>query len=210
MAGQSRPCRSEPGLNTSYPGLQPSTTGTVLLPARPRSPKDKAKVEVAVQIAQRWILARLRHVLCFSLAELNEHISRLLKDLNARPMRVYKKSRRELFEELDRPSLRPLPDVPYEFAEWKKVRVNLDYHVELSSHYYSVPYRLVHQAVELNLTQTCPSRRSTTASTSRFTSAASSEAASPPSWNTCRRVTRARPRSRRRRFSSGLVTSGPD
>jgi transposase len=140
-SGVSRPCRYEPGPNTSYLDFA-QHYGTVLMSARPRSPKDKAKVEVAVQIAQRWILARLRHVICFSLAELNEHISRLLADLNNRPMRVYKKSRRELFEELDRPSLRPLPDVPYEFAQWKKARVNLDYHVELSGHYYSVPYRL--------------------------------------------------------------------
>ena len=153
-SGVSRPCRYEPGPNTSYLDFA-QHYGTVLLPARPRSPKDKAKVEVAVQIAQRWILARLRHVVCFSLAELNEHIGRLLEELNARPMRVYKRSRRELFEELDRPSLRPLPETPYEFAEWKKVRVNLDYHVELGGHYYSVPYRLVHQAVELRFTQTC-------------------------------------------------------
>ncbi len=94
-------------------------------------------------------------MVCFSLAELFEHIGRRLEELNARPMRVYKRSRRELFEELDRPSLRPLPDVPYEFAQWKKVRVNLDYHVELGGHYYSVPSRLVHQAVELRFTQTC-------------------------------------------------------
>ena len=147
-SGVSRPCRYEPGPNTSYLDFA-QHYGTVLLPARPRSPKDKAKVEVAVQIAQRWILARLRHVVCFSLAELNEHIGRLLEELNARPMRVYKRSRRELFEELDRPSLRPLPETPYEFAEWKKVRV------ELGGHYYSVPYRLVHQAVELRFTRTC-------------------------------------------------------
>jgi transposase len=145
-------CRYEPGLNTSYLDFA-QHYGTALVPARPRSPKDKAKVEVAVQIAERWILARLRHVTCFSLAELNRNIGWLLEDLNNRPMRVYKKSRRELFVELDRPVLRPLPETPYEYSEWKKARVNLDYHVELSGHYYSVPYRLVHQAVELRFTQ---------------------------------------------------------
>lgn len=105
-----------------------------------------------MQIAERWILARLRNVVCFSLAELNAHIWGLLKELNHRPMRVYKKSRRELYEALDRPSLRPLPAAPYAYSEWKKARVNLDYHVELHGHYYSVPYPLVHQAVELRFT----------------------------------------------------------
>ena len=151
-SGVVRACRYEPGLNTSYVDFA-QHYGTALVPARPRRPKDKAKVEVAVQLAERWILARLRHVTCFSLAELNRNIGWLLEDLNNRPMRVYKKSRRELFEELDRPALRPLPPVPYEYAEWKKARVNLDYHVELGGHYYSVPYRLIHQVVELRFTQ---------------------------------------------------------
>ena len=151
-SGVIRACRYEPGLNTSYLDFA-QHYGTALVPARPRSPKDKAKVEVAVQVAERWILARLRHVTCFSLAELNRHIGWLLQDLNNREMRVYKKSRRQLFEELDRPALRPLPETPYEYAEWKKARVNLDYHVELVGHYYSVPYRLVHQSVELRYTQ---------------------------------------------------------
>jgi len=152
-SGVTRACRYEPGLNTSYLDFA-LHYGTALVPARPRSPKDKSKVEVAVQVAERWILARLRHVTCFSLAELNRHIGWLLQDLNNREMRVYKKSRRQLFEELDRPALRPLPETPYEYAEWKKARVNLDYHVELLGHYYSVPYRLVHQSVELRYTQT--------------------------------------------------------
>lgn len=145
------PCRYEPGPHTAYLDFA-QHYNTALVPARPRSPRDKAKVEVAVQVAERWILARLRHVICFSLAELNAHIRVLLGELNHRPMRVYKKSRRELFEELDRPSLRPLPETPYIHAEWKKARVNLDYHVELFGHYYSVPHALVHQAVELRYT----------------------------------------------------------
>jgi len=147
------PCRYEPGPHTAYLDFA-THYGTTLLPARPGRPKDKAKVEVAVQIVQRWILARLRHVVCFSLAELNGHIRRLLDELNQRPMRVYKKSRYELFLELDRPALRPLPPVPYQYAEWKRARVNLDYHVELQGHYDSVPHALVHQAVELRFTPT--------------------------------------------------------
>ncbi len=145
------PCRYEPGPHTAYLEFA-SHYGTALVPARPRKPRDKAKVEVAVQVAQRWILARLRNVVCTSLAELNGHIRRLLDDINARPMRGYGKSRRELFEELDRPALRPLPETPYEYQEWKKARVNLDYHVELLRHYYSVPHALVHETVELRYT----------------------------------------------------------
>lgn len=146
------PCRYEPGPHTAYLDFA-THYGTALMPARPRCPRDKAKVEVAVQVAQRWILARLRNVVCTSLADLNAHIARLLADLNERTMRSYGKSRRQLFEELDRPSLRPLPDREYAYAEWKKARVNVDYHVELARHYYSVPHALVHQTVELRHTQ---------------------------------------------------------
>lgn len=145
------PCRYEPGPHTAYLDFA-THYGTALVPARPRCPRDKAKVEVAVQVAQRWILARLRNVVCTSLADLNAHIARLLADLNERTMRSYGKSRRQLFEELDRPSLRPLPQSEYAYAEWKKARVNLDYHVELARHYYSVPHALVHQTVELRHT----------------------------------------------------------
>lgn len=145
------PCRYEPGPHTAYLEFA-SHYGTSLVPARPRKPRDKAKVEVAVQVAQRWIVARLRNVVCTSLAELNEHIRRLLDDINRRPMRGYGKSRWELFLELDRPALRPLPETPYEYQEWKKARVNLDYHVELLRHYYSVPHALVHETVELRYT----------------------------------------------------------
>jgi transposase len=113
----------------------------------------KAKVEVAVQVAERWILARLRNVQSFSLAELNAHIRQRLDQMNDRPMRAYGKSRRQLFEELDRPALRPLPAVPYLYAQWKKARVNIDCHVELGGHYYSAPYLLLQQLVELRYTE---------------------------------------------------------
>jgi len=123
---------------------------TAIVPARPYRPRDKAKVEVGVQIVGRWILARLRNRSFFSLAALNEAIHALLVELNDRPLRSWGRSRRELFEELDRPALTPLP---YEYAEWKRCRVNLDYHVEIAKHYYSVPHNLVHQEVEARITQ---------------------------------------------------------
>lgn len=128
--------------------------GTVILPARPARPRDKAKVEVAVQIVERWILARLRHQQFFSLGELNARIRELLDALNARIMRRYGKSRRQLFEELDRPALHALPAERFVVAEWKQVRVHIDYHVALDSHYYSAPHQLVHQALEARLTAT--------------------------------------------------------
>jgi transposase len=109
-------------------------------------------VEVGVQVVERWILARLRHHRFFSLAALNDAIRTLLDDLNARSMRGLGTSRRALFEQLDRPALLPLPAVDYEYAEWKRCRVGLDYHVEIARHYYSVPYRLLRQEVEARIT----------------------------------------------------------
>ncbi len=144
-------CRYEPGLQSAYEEMA-EHYGTAVMPARPRKPKDKAKVEVAVQIVQRWILAVLRHETFFSLAELNTRIRELLERLNDRPMRSYRASRRELFVKLDQPALRPLPVVPFVFAEWKFAKVNIDYHVELEGHYYSVPHALVGEKVELRFT----------------------------------------------------------
>ena len=152
-SGVTRACRYEPGLQRAYEELS-QHYGTVILPARPAHPRDKAKVEVAVQVVQRWILARLRHQTFFSLAELNARIAELVTELNARPMRVYRASRRALFEQVDQPALRPLPAERYAYAQWKTARVHLDYHVELEGHYYSVPHALVGQAVELRTTAT--------------------------------------------------------
>jgi transposase len=150
-SGVTRPCRYEPGVQRTYEEMG-AHYGTVVLPARPRSPKDKAKAEVAVQIAQRWILARLRNRTFFSLAELNAAIRELLENLNARRMRVYGASRRELFLSLEKPALTPLPSQRFEYATWKRARVNIDYHVELDRHYYSVPHLLVHEMVEIRAT----------------------------------------------------------
>lgn len=109
------------------------------MPTRVRKPRDKAKVEVAVQVVERWILARLRNRKFFSLSELNQAVAELLEDLNSRVMRHIGESRRELFERLDKPALRALPDTPYEYAEWHIARVGIDYHVEVQKHFYSVP-----------------------------------------------------------------------
>lgn len=151
--GVTRACRYEPELQRSYDELA-LHYGTTILPARPASPRDKAKVEVAVQIAQRWILARLRHETFFSLAALNQRIRELLDELNDRTMRHYRASRRQLFEHLDRPALKPLPETRFEHAGWKFVRPNLDYHVELDGHFYSVPFPLRHQRLDLRHTAT--------------------------------------------------------
>jgi transposase len=141
----------EPGLNRTYLDMA-AHYGTAILPTRVRKPRDKAKVEVAVLVVERWILARLRNRRFFSLAELNEAIAELVADLNARPMRRLGVSRRDLFLELDRPALKPLPETAYEYAEWRLRRVSLDYHVDVDGHYYSVPYRLIRSQVEARLT----------------------------------------------------------
>ncbi len=129
--------------------------GFAVVPARPRKPRDKAKVENGVLLAERWILAALRNRRFTSLGEVREAVAVLLEKLNTRPMRKLGKSRRQLFEEVERAALKPLPDKPYELAHWKKARVNVDYHVELEGHCYSVPYGLVGQQMEVRYTQTC-------------------------------------------------------
>ena len=137
--------RYEPGVQRTY-GEMAKHYGTAIVPARPKKPRDKAKVEVGVQIAQRWILARLRNETFFSLSALNARIASLREELNGRPMKkLGGASRRELFERYDRPALRPLPPRPYELMEWRQVRANLDYHVEVDKHWYSVPYQLVNK-----------------------------------------------------------------
>ena len=147
------PCRYEPGLHRTYAEFA-QHAGTVILPARPARPRDKAKAEVGVQVAERWILARLRNETCASLAALNARIAALLEDLNGRRMRRYGASRRELFERLDRPALRPLPAAPFVDGEWKLARVNIDYHVEVHGHDSSVPHPLVHEPVEVRVAAT--------------------------------------------------------
>jgi len=141
----------EPGLNPTYQDFA-THYGTAILPARPRRPRDKAKVEVGVQVVERWILARLRNQRFFSLTELNGAIAMLLGELNGRPMRRLGVSRQQLFDELDRPALAALPIEPYVYAEWRQRRVGLDYHVDIDGHYYSVPHRLLRQQLEARIT----------------------------------------------------------
>ncbi len=151
-AGVKHPCRYEPDLNPTYQDLA-EHYGVAVIPTRPRKPKDKAKAEVGVQVAERWILARLRNCPFFGLVAVNHAISELLDPLNERPMEHLGQSRRELFEMLDQPALKPLPEEPYEFAVWKKARVNIDYHIEFGKHYYSVPYSLIHEEVYVRATE---------------------------------------------------------
>lgn len=150
-SGVTRPCRYEPGIQRTYAELA-RHYDTVVLPARPRKPKDKAKVEGGVLIAQRWILARIRNQTFFSLRELNDRIWELLEELNDRTMKTYGASRRALYERLDRPALKPLAQTRFAYGEWKDAKVNIDYHVEFDRHFYSVPHSLVQQEVELRTT----------------------------------------------------------
>lgn len=146
-------CRYEPKIQRTYEEMA-THYGTTVLPARPAHPKDKAKVEVGVQVVERWILARLRNRTFFTLDALNLAIAELCDEINDRPMRNYGQSRRQLFEKLDRPALRPLPATPFAYAEWKYCKVNIDYHVEVDRHFYSVPQSLIHREVEARFTGT--------------------------------------------------------
>ena len=146
-------CRYEPGINRTYQEMA-AHYGAAVLPTRVRRPRDKAKVEVAVLIVERFILARLRNRRFLSLGELNEAIREVLGDLNARLMRKLGASRREFFETIDRPALLPLPPEPYAYAEWRRCRVAPDYHVEVHGHFYSVPSRLIREVVEARITDT--------------------------------------------------------
>ena len=146
------PCYYEPDLNPTYRDWA-EHYGTVIIPARVRKPKDKAKVEGGVLLVERWILAALRKRTFFSLTELNEAIRELLVKLNLRKFRKLDTTRAKLFEELERPALKPLPPTPFTFAEWKVARVNIDYHVEIDRHYYSVPYQHVHEQVDARFSE---------------------------------------------------------
>ncbi len=145
--------RYEPDINPSYSQLA-AHYGVAVIPARPYKPKDKAKAEVAVQIVERWIMARLRHQTFFTLSALNGAISDLLEDLNQRPFKQLPGCRRSQFEQLDKPVLQPLPRQPYQYTEIKQAKVHIDYHVEYHKHYYSVSHHLVKQVVEIQASDT--------------------------------------------------------
>ena len=151
-SGITKACFHEPAVNRTYSDLA-RHYDTAVVPARPYKPCDKAKVEVAVQVAERWILAALRNRRFFSLAELNAAIRELVDKLNNRVTRHLGASRRALFEELDRSALKALPQEPYEYAAWKECRAGLDYHVEVEKHYYSVPHTLLREKLWARLTE---------------------------------------------------------
>jgi transposase len=150
-SGVSKAHRYEPDANPTYQEMA-SHYGVVVLPARVRKARDKAKVEQSVLLVERWILACLRNRTFFSLSELNAAIRKLLDRLNERPFKKLPGSRRQLFETLDRPALNPLPVTSYVFAEWEKARVHIDYHVEVEGHYYSVPHQLVKRKLDVRFT----------------------------------------------------------
>ncbi|WP_029922609.1 IS21 family transposase [Nevskia soli] len=150
-AGVVKPDRYDPDLNPAYRDLA-EHYGVTILPARVRKPRDKAKVEVGVQVVERWILARLRHHTFFSLAALNQAIAVLVAELNQKSFQKRDGSRASVFAAADAPALRPLPPDTYEYAAWKKAKVHLDYHVEVERRYYSVPHALVGKTVTVRLT----------------------------------------------------------
>lgn len=150
-AGVTKACFYEPAINRTYADMA-AHYDTAVVPARPRKPKDKAKVEGAVLLAERWIVARLRNGKFFSLDEVNGAIGELLDRLNAKVTRHLGASRRDMFEQLDRPALKDLPVEPYVYAEWKECRVGLDYHIDVGRHYYSVPHQLLKQKLWVRIT----------------------------------------------------------
>lgn len=151
--GVAKPCRYEPDLNPTYQEMA-LHYGVGVLPTRPRKPRDKAKVEVGVQIAERWIVAALRHRRFFSLAELNQAIRELVEKLNQHPFQKREGSRRSLFLEVDQPVLRPLPAERFDLSVWSRATVNIDYHIQFEGSFYSVPYQLARQTVEVRATPT--------------------------------------------------------
>jgi transposase len=150
-AAVTKACRYEPKINETYADLA-AHYGTAVLPARPYKPKDKSKVENAVLVVERWILAKLRRDTFVGLAELNAAIAKLLQELNQRPFKKLPGTRASQFEAIDKPALKKLPVKPYEFSTFSVARVHVDYHVEVERHYYSVPYTLIKQLVHVRLT----------------------------------------------------------
>ena len=151
-SGVNKSCKYEPDINPTYQEMA-SHYRCVVIPARVKKPKDKSKVETGVKIVEQWILARLRNIKFFNLADLNNTIRRLLVDLNSRPFQKLPGARQSMFEELDKPALKPLPSQPYTYAEWKKVKPGPDYHIEVKGFYFSVPHQLVKKQLEARITQ---------------------------------------------------------
>ena len=152
-SGVSKACRYDPDLNPAYQQLA-SHYNVAVMPARPYKPKDKSKAENGVLLVERWILMRLRHQSFFSLSELNRCIAALLTELNNKAFKQLPGCRRDAFEQLDRPALRALPKQAYRYVDIKRVKVNIDYHVQYESHHYSVPHHYVGEKLELHAAET--------------------------------------------------------
>lgn len=151
-AGVNKACYYDPELNPNYAAFA-AHYGTAVLPTRPRKPQDKGKVENAVQLVERWIMARLRHYRFFSLRDLNQQISQLLEILNHRPFKNKAGCRYSAFMDIDKPALNELTTTPYQVCDFKSLCVRTDYHVEVEKHYYSVPYQLINQEVECRISE---------------------------------------------------------
>jgi transposase len=184
-SGVTRPNRYEPDVNATYQDMA-AHYGVAVIPARSYKPRDKAKVEAGVLLAERWVMARMRNERFTSLGEANAEIARLVGWVNDRPFKRLAGSRRILFETVDRPALRPLPAERYEFATWRRAKVNIDYHIEVRAdrHYYSVPYLLAGQAVDVRLSaatvEVFQAHRRVASHARRFTPGYSTEAAHMP------------------------------
>ena len=151
-AGVKSPSYYEPHINPTYQEMARHYRVAVI-PARVRRHRDKAKVEVGVQVVERWIMAALRNRTFFSIGELNAAMKQLLKEINERPLKEIGLSRRQLFESIEKPVLRPLPSHPYSFALWKMAKVSFDYHIQVEGHYYSVPYHLIGKRVYVKISR---------------------------------------------------------
>jgi Mu transposase, C-terminal domain len=151
--GVTKACRYDPDLNPTYQEMA-MHHGIGVVPARPYKPRDKAKVESGVQLAERWIIAALRHRKFFSIEELNQAIRELRDRINQRPFHKREGSRATQFAAVDKPVLSPLPAEPFDLSEWSRARVNIDYHIAFDTNYYSVPYNLVQELVEVRSTPT--------------------------------------------------------
>jgi len=151
--GVTKACRYDPDLNPTYQEMA-MHYGVGVVPARPYKPRDKAKVESGVQLAERWIIAALRHRKFFSIEELNQSIRELRDRINQRPFRKREGSRATQFAAVDKPAMGPLPAERFDLSEWSRARVNIDYHIAFDTNYYSVPYNLVQELVEVRSTPT--------------------------------------------------------
>jgi hypothetical protein len=150
-SGVNDACYYESEMNPTYTNMA-EHYGCAVLPARPRKHRDKEKVEVGVLIAQRWILAVLRQRTFYSLADLNAAIRQCLERLNTRPLCQVKKSRHGMFDTIDRPNSLPLPQRPYEYAEWYLAKVSIGYQIEIDNHFYSIPFQLIHESLDIRMT----------------------------------------------------------